>query len=127
MTGRTSTKAGSCTTWGDRTTKGIDFVDIATNKAVAQITGVFVGQAMKGTKLDNDVSGPNAMEVIGGNELWVGDGDSTIKVIDLNQRKLTATIPLGGKAPDRRYRYGSGSQHDHGDEQERLTALRQLP
>lgn len=83
---------------GDRTTKGIDFVDIASNKVVFQITGAFVGQAMKGTKLDNDVSGPNAMEVIGGNELWVGDGDSTIKVIDLNQRKITATIRLGGKA-----------------------------
>lgn len=82
----------------DRSTKGIDFVDIATNKVVAQITGIFVGQAMKGTKPDNDVSGPNAMEVIGGNELWVGDGDSTIKVIDLNQRKLVATIRFGGKA-----------------------------
>lgn len=82
----------------DRSTKGIDIVDIATNKVIAQVKDVFVGQAMKGEKLDNNVSGPNSIEKVGRNELWGGDGDSTIKVIDIGQRKQTVTISTGGKA-----------------------------
>ena len=83
----------------DRSTKGIDIVDIATNKVIAQVPGVFVGQAMKADgKLDNNVSGPNSIEMVGRNELWGGDGDSSIKVIDLVHRKPTVTIPTGGKA-----------------------------
>lgn len=83
---------------GDRSTKGIDIVDIAANKVVAQVPGIFVGQAFKGEKLDNNVSGPNSLEMVGANELWGGDGDSTIKIVDLEGRKLAATIPTGGKA-----------------------------
>jgi hypothetical protein len=83
---------------GDRSTKGIDFVDIATNKVIAQVSGVFAGQIFNGEKLNNNVSGPNSLEMVGPNELWAGDGDSTIKVIDLVHRKLVATIPTGGKA-----------------------------
>lgn len=83
---------------GDRSLKGIDIVDIGQNKVIGQVTGVFVGQAMKGDKLDNNVSGPNALEMVGANELWGGDGDSSIKVIDLQNRKLLTTIPTGGKA-----------------------------
>jgi len=83
---------------GDRTTKGIDFVDIAKNKVIAQLPGVFVGQVIVNNKLNNNISGPNALEMVGRSELWAGDGDSTIKVIDLARRTLVATIPTGGKA-----------------------------
>lgn len=83
---------------GDRSAKGIDIVDIASNKMIAQITGMFVGQKFNGEKLNNNVSGPNALEMVGTNELWAGDGDSTIKGIDLDMRVLVAIIPTGGKA-----------------------------
>lgn len=83
---------------GDRSTSGIDFVDIATNKVIAQVSGVFVGQVRAGERLNNNISGPNALEIVGGNELWVGDGDSTVKIIDLVRRTHVATIPTGGKA-----------------------------
>lgn len=83
---------------GDRSTKGIDIVDIATSKVIAQISGIFVGQVFSGEKLNNNISGPNALEMVGPDELWTGDGDSTIKVIDLVKRTLVATIPTGGKA-----------------------------
>jgi hypothetical protein len=43
---------------GDRSTKGIDIDDIASNKVVAQVAGVFVGQIFNGEKLHNNVSGP---------------------------------------------------------------------
>jgi hypothetical protein len=83
---------------GDRSAKGIDIVDIASNKVIAQVTGMFVGQIFNGEKLNNNISGPNALEMVGSNELWAGDGDSTIKVIDLDTRTLIATISTGGKA-----------------------------
>jgi DNA-binding beta-propeller fold protein YncE len=83
---------------GDRTTKGIDIIDIATNKVIAQIPNVFVGQVFNGQRLNNNVSGPNALEMVGPNELWAGDGDSSIKVIDLNAHTHIATISTGGKA-----------------------------
>jgi hypothetical protein len=83
---------------GDRSAKGIDIVDIASSKVIAQVAGMFVGQIFNGEKLNNNVSGPNALEIVGTNELWAGDGDSTIKVIDLDTRILIATIPTGGKA-----------------------------
>ncbi len=82
----------------DRTTKGIDIVDIAANKVVAQMKDLFVGQMFKGAKLDNDVSGPNGLSLVTANELWVGDGDSTVKIIDIVGRSLLATIATGGKA-----------------------------
>lgn len=83
---------------GDRSAKGIDIVDIASNKLIAQVTGLFVGQVFNRDKLNNNVSGPNALEMVGVKELWAGDGDSTIKVIDLDMRMLIAIIPTGGKA-----------------------------
>src|SRR5262249_48037970 len=43
------------------------------------------------------VSGPNGILVIAAtNELWTGDGDSTVKVVDLNAGAIVATIPTGG-------------------------------
>ncbi|WP_432263624.1 hypothetical protein [Cupriavidus sp. TMH.W2] len=83
---------------GNRSTKGIDFIDIDHNKVVGQLSGIFAGQVFSGQKLNNNASGPNALEMVGSNELWVGDGDSTIKVIDLVRRAHIATIPTGGKA-----------------------------
>ena len=47
---------------------------------------------------DGDASGPNGVVVVnGGAELWVSDGDSTIKVIELKTGKITSTISTGGK------------------------------
>jgi len=44
------------------------------------------------------VSGPNGILVIpAANELWGGDGDSTVKVVDLNTKSIVATISTGGK------------------------------
>src|SRR5689334_12297570 len=63
----------------DRTNKGLDIIDAKTNKFLARVPG-FVG-AMK----SNDNSGPDGVVIIGG-EAWVGDGDSTVKVIDLKTR-----------------------------------------
>jgi len=76
----------------DRSNASIDVIDIATDEVVAQIPG-FVG-----AKKSNDVSGPDGVvDTYSGRELWAGDGDSTVKVIDLTKNAVVATISTGGK------------------------------
>jgi DNA-binding beta-propeller fold protein YncE len=77
---------------GDRSNGSIDVVDIATNTLTAQIGG-FVGFTGK-----NDTSGPDGVVITFSNkELWAGDGDSTVKVVDLVAGKVVASISTGGK------------------------------
>lgn len=76
----------------DRVAAGIDIVDTTTNKLLGKIGG-FVGQDAKGTKY----WGPSGVLVIPGlNQAWAGDGDSTIKVVDLQSQKVVDTISTGG-------------------------------
>ena len=74
----------------DRTNKSIDILDVKTGKIVGQIPG-FVG-----FHKSNDTAGPNGVLVIG-NEVWAGDGDSSVKVIDLKTKEVVDTIKTGGK------------------------------
>jgi DNA-binding beta-propeller fold protein YncE len=74
----------------DRSNKAVDIVDGATEKVVGQVPG-FVG-----FDKDNDTAGPNGVLVIG-NEAWAGDGDSSVKVIDLKSQTIVDTIKTGGK------------------------------
>ena len=76
----------------DRTNKAVDIFDTKTNKLLRQITG-FVGPGPSG---DGPKGGPNGVVVIG-NEVWAGDGDSTVKVADLKKGQITDTIATGGK------------------------------
>ena len=76
----------------DRSNKAVDVIDAKTDKYVTRITG-FVGDGPKG-----DVSGPNGLATVNnGTEVWAGDGDSTVKVIDLKSNKIVDTIKTGGK------------------------------
>jgi len=78
----------------DRSNKSIDIFDARTGKFIAAVGG-FVGVKMKDGKPNNDVSGPDGVLTFG-KEAWAGDGDSTIKVIDLRTRKIVDTINTGG-------------------------------
>jgi hypothetical protein len=50
-----------------------------------------------GTRGKAAVSGPNGLMVVPERkELWVGDGDGTLKVLDLKSLSVVASIPLGG-------------------------------
>jgi DNA-binding beta-propeller fold protein YncE len=73
----------------DKDNKGVVVFDTKTDKYVSRITG-FVGLTKRGT-----TSGPNGL-VVAGNELWVSDGDSTIKVVDIASSMVTATFATGG-------------------------------
>jgi DNA-binding beta-propeller fold protein YncE len=77
----------------DKDNKGVAVFDTRTDKFVSRISG-FVGTAKNG-----NASGPNGVAIVnGGAELWVSDGDSTIKVIDTKSGALKATIATGGTA-----------------------------
>jgi DNA-binding beta-propeller fold protein YncE len=76
----------------DRSNAAIDVIDETNNSVISQIGG-FVG--FRGS---NDISGPDGVVTTFSNrELWAGDGDSTVKVIDLTAGKVVATISTGGK------------------------------
>jgi hypothetical protein len=74
----------------DRLTHGIDMIDTINNTFLGTIGG-FVG-AQSGPR-----RGPSGVMVIADrNELWAGDGDSTVKVVDRRTHSVVATIPTGG-------------------------------
>jgi DNA-binding beta-propeller fold protein YncE len=76
---------------GDRSNGGIDIINSADNTFVGRIGG-FVGFRGK-----NENSGPDGIvPVPRQQELWAGDGNSTVKVVDLRTRTIVATIPTGG-------------------------------
>lgn len=76
----------------DRSNKAIDILDTRTNKYIGRVAG------FKGFVKSNDDAGPNGVVTANeGTEAWAGDGDSTVKVIDLKGGKIVDTISTGGK------------------------------
>jgi DNA-binding beta-propeller fold protein YncE len=80
----------------DRSNKGIDIFDAKTEKFIGRVAGM-VGLRMKDGKPSNEISGPNGVLAFG-DEAWVGDGDSQVRVVDLKAMKIADTINTGGKA-----------------------------
>ena len=77
---------------GDRTNKAVDQVDTRTNQVVAQLgQGTFVGFTG-----NNDTSGPNGVFTVHHRQIWAGDGNSTVHVIDLKSQQTTQIISTGG-------------------------------
>jgi len=80
----------------DRSNSGVDIIDTRHNKFKKKIGG-FVGIKLNGagTAVDNNHSGPDGV-VSHGKWLYAGDGDSTLKVIDLDTGTIVATLSTGG-------------------------------
>jgi DNA-binding beta-propeller fold protein YncE len=77
----------------DKDNAGVVVFDTKTDTFVTRIEG-FVGAAGR----TGTTSGPNGLVVVnGGAQLWVSDGDSTIKVVDLKTHKVVDTFATGGK------------------------------
>src|SRR4029077_18505632 len=84
---------------GDRSNKGVDVIDTRSLTFKRTIDG-FIGIVLnpKTGAVDNNHSGPDGV-VSHGRWLYAGDGDSTLKVIDLDAPAASATkdkIPTGG-------------------------------
>jgi hypothetical protein len=80
----------------DRSNSGVDIIDTWRNKFNKTIGG-FVGIKLNGagTAVDNNHSGPDGV-VSHGKWLYAGDGDSTLKVIDLGTGTIVASLSTGG-------------------------------
>src|ERR1700746_1452741 len=71
----------------DRTNKSIDLVETSTNTLTHQLTAPAPGFAgavlcpVTGTA--NDCAGPDVLLVANGHQVWVGDGNSRVWVLDL--------------------------------------------
>lgn len=74
----------------DRTNKSVAVVETSSNKVVAQL-GRFVGNTG-----NSDTSGPDGVLIVNHREIWAGDGNSKVKVIDLFTHKTTHVIDTGG-------------------------------
>jgi hypothetical protein len=87
----------------DRSNKSVDIFDAHNATFITSVTGTgpnaFVGAVLGPTgAVNNDASGPNGVVSVGENELWVGDGDSSMKIINLNSFTITDKISTGGTA-----------------------------
>ena len=84
-------------TLSDRTNASIDFVDASHNTFLGRIGG-FKGVVLNpdGTA-NNNLSGPDGNLIADHRYVWAGDGDSTVKVIDLTKGRIVDTISTGGK------------------------------
>lgn len=78
----------------DRSNAGLDFFDAATDKYLGRAGG-FAGLNNAG---GGKVAGPNGVVAVGAHEFWAGDGDSSVKVVDVRTMKVIASIPTSGKA-----------------------------
>jgi hypothetical protein len=77
---------------GDRSNKAVDVVNTQNNTFIFQAgAGLFAGATG-----NNNTSGPDGVLIINHRELWVGDGDSTMKVLSLASGALAFTISTGG-------------------------------
>src|SRR5438034_3636882 len=77
----------------DRSNKAVDIFDASSNTFETRVAG-FVGFTG-----NNDTSGPNGIVVVHDRgEIWAGDGNSTVKIIDLRTDSIVKSISTGGMA-----------------------------
>ncbi len=101
----------------DRSNAGLDLIDIRTNTFITRIGGFVGSRNDPATGLPNpDLSGPAAVQPVGIGEVWVSDGDSTVKVVDLFSQSIVATISttLPGQTADQALR-ADGMSYDPRD------------
>jgi hypothetical protein len=79
----------------DRTNAAVDFFDASDDTYIGRVEG-FQGVKCNaaGTAANNSISGPDGVVIVGGTQVWAGDGDSTLKVIDIATFRIIDTIPV---------------------------------
>jgi hypothetical protein len=77
----------------DRSNQSLDIIDATSDRFVGRVAG-FSGPAGG----NNNLAGPDGNAPVGKNEVWVGNGDSTVKVVNLTTMSITDSISTGGQA-----------------------------
>ena len=82
---------------GDRTNGSVDMVDASDGTFIGRVGG-FAGAVLNANgTANNNVSGPDGVVIVDHKQIWAGDGDSTMKIIDIAARQIIDTISTGGK------------------------------
>ena len=93
----------------DRSNKGIHVVSLA-NKTQVGFIGGFVTGLTNGT-LSSAISGPDGIVVLANrNEMYVGDGDGSVKVVNLFNNTVVAQIATGSKKRADEFAYNPSTQ-----------------
>ena len=75
----------------------VDFFDASDDTFIGRVGG-FAGCQVHyrhcRPAANNSISGPDGVVIVGGTTVWAGDGDSTLKVIDITTFKITDTITV---------------------------------
>jgi len=81
----------------DRTNASVDLIDPVSDTFIGRVGG-FKGVVLNtnGTA-NNNLSGPDGVITVNHTQIWAGDGDSTVKVIDIATRTIIDVISTGGK------------------------------
>jgi hypothetical protein len=82
----------------DRTNGSVDFIDASDDTFIGRVggfQGVVIDPVTKAA--NNSLSGPDGVVIVQHKEVWAGDGDSTLKVIDIKKASIVDTISTGGK------------------------------
>ncbi len=77
----------------DRSNAGVDLIEAADGKFLGRVTG-FKGFSKAA---GSGASGPDGVVAVGSSQFWAGDGDSTVKIVDIKSRSIVDTISTGGK------------------------------
>lgn len=73
----------------DRSNAAVDLIDTHTRRFLGRVGG------FTGAKHD-DQGGPNGVVIVDGRQIWAGDGNSSVKIIDLASRRIIASVSTGG-------------------------------
>jgi hypothetical protein len=93
----------------DRTNASVDLIDSEDASFMGRVGAVcpagnpaphfcFQGVVLVNGVANNNLSGPDGVVIVGHKEIWAGDGDSRIKVIDVATKSFVTTISTGGTA-----------------------------
>ena len=93
----------------DRTNASVDLIDSEDASFMGRVGAVcpagnpaphfcFQGVVLVNGVANNNLSGPDGVVIVGHKEIWAGDGDSRIKVIDAATKSFVTTISTGGTA-----------------------------
>ncbi len=109
----------------DRTNASVDFFDASDAMFTTRVPG-FKGVVTTNGVVNNNLSGPDGVVIVDHKEVWAGDGDSTVKVIDIATSQIAYTIPTLGSFRTDEMSYDFAGSHRRGGEQCGHAALCQL-
>ena len=92
----------------DRTNASVDLFDSEQAEFIGRVGATcpmgnpaphfcFQGVVSVNGVVNNSLSGPDGVIIVDHKEIWAGDGDSRIKVIDIATKQFVTTIDTGGK------------------------------